>query len=816
MRRRNPTIARPMPLRCPWAWLAVVCLIAQLSLAACGGDSGGDGNGDDDLGDAGGGGDGGGGSDVSIGATRALAGRVVLPDGVGVGLDGLRVQTAAAEAALAADGSFEVEAAIAGESLVLVLDGDDDIVLLGFVDPRTPGVVDAQSTATALLYLGLHLYAMPPDARLALLAEVRAHAATTVLAEAVTSALAADPKALMGDGAALLPAVEDAILALTASSLTKSHRAEDDPIIPPLGNDGLVSMAPEQPQSAVEVGPAPGGRGLQLVNGGRRAAWYYVYRTAIESTEGVVTELDPPVLLAQGLLSAPDRLAAGGRLEEILSGGLSYEPAPLPAEVAIDVPEGQRRVGLEAIVAGAHYPGGAETPTWFDLGDPRHSEWLARAEQMTRVSFVRDLLYPTLSSFVFPTDMPYRGGDDVDALTAIADELIAAAPAVGDALGRGEWGDALRSSLDAMARDQELRIDVTVDVYRQLAPSSETTARFTVGRMQSSEFFITLHDLDSRSARIGVVFSELESANALERWEGEALRASVLLTARRPTLDPPHLETDLLVTVPGAEESERFCYLWTLEEGPGELSPVVAGPATGSPNQHLTDEPTIDYAIEGNELADGPLGLIGVAVYARPDGGCVFPPDEIGLIGEAQVRIEGSEEELVPCRGDFDFSGWQTYAGGVGLSLSGSAGGSATMRFNVPEDTTPGETGYRSVQVYFPLALEPTRSGIRVSGDARVSQIDDSEVIIRSLEEIVGLPILLSGGASISLSARGPITVTGRTRGFVASCRSEDPGAPPCCPYVNFIPQWNQVWSGALGYVFVPSVGFTFEPLRIP
>ncbi len=802
------------------ALLALIALLAQLALAACGGDSDGDGGGDDDAGDMGdaGGGDGGGdtGGDASGAPTRALAGRVVLPDGVGLALDVLRVQTAAAEAPLAGDGTFAVDAAIAGESLVFVLDGDDDIVLLGFVDPRSPGVIDAHSTATALLYLGLHLYAMPPDARLALLAEVRAHAATGVLAEAVASALAADAKALMGDGAALLPAVEDAILALTASSLTKSHRAEDDPILPPLGNNGLVTMAPEAAQSGVEVGPDPGGRGLQFVNRGRRAAWYYVYRTAVESTAGDVTELDPPVLLAQGLLSAPDRLEAGGGLEEILSGGLSYEPAPLPADVAIDVPEGQRRVGLEAIVAGAHYPGGSETPTWFDLGDPRHSEWLARAELLTRVSFVRDLLYPTLSSFVFPTDMPYRGGDDVDALAAIADELIAAAPAVGDALGRGEWGDALRSSLDAMARDQEPRVDVTVDVYRQLAPSSETTARFTVGRMQSSEFFITLHDLDSRSARIGVVFSELETANALERWEGEALRASVLLTPRRPTLDPPHLETDILATVPGAEESERFCYLWTLEEGPGELSPVVPGPSTGSPNQHLTDEATIEYAIEGNELNDGPLGLIGAAVYARPDGGCVFPPDEIGLIGEAQVRIEGSEEELIPCRGDFDFSGWQTYAGGVGLSLSGSAGGSATMRFNVPEDTTPGETGYRSVQVYFPMALEPTRSGIRVSGDARVSQIEDSDVIIRFLEEIIGLPVLLRGGASISLSARGPITITGRTRGYVASCRSEDPGAPPCCPYVTYIPDWNQVWSGALGYVSVPSVGFTFEPLRIP
>ncbi|MCA9564307.1 MAG: hypothetical protein KC561_12500, partial [Myxococcales bacterium] len=728
----------------------------------------------------------------------------------------LRVQTAAEDSPLEAGGSFTVDAAIAGESLVFVLDGEDDIVLMGFVDPRVEGVIDADSTAAALLYLALHLYAMPPDVRVELFEEVRAHTASAVLGDAVATALASDPKALMGSGTELLSAVEQAIASLMSASVVKSHVSDDGPIRPPTGNNGLVTMSPTSAQSGVEVGPTTDGRGLQVANRGRRAAWYYVYRTAVESSEGEVTDLDPPELIREGLLAPSDRSAAStSSLEQVLSGGVSYEASPLPDDIWVEVQEGQRRVMLEAVVAGAFLPGVSETPTWFDLGDSRHPQWQARAELMTRVSFLRDLLFPTLASFVFPTDRSFQGGDDVEALNALADMLIEEVPAVGTALEAGEWSDALRSSLDAMGRDLNFRSDIASDLFGEVAPGYVTTAIFALGRMQSSEFLITLHDIDSRAASIGVIFSDLETANALERWEGEALRASVILTARRPTLDPPHLGTDILATVPGADESERFCHHWTLQ-GPGEISALVPGPETGSANQVVSDEPTIDYDIASNELFDGPLGLISVATYTRPDGGCTFPLDESDLIGEAHVQIEGSEDEIIPCRGSFDCYAFQTYVGGIGLSLSGRAGGTASISFYVPEDTTEFEDGYRDVRVYFPRAVDGSRDAFQVSGDATILSSSIDEIIIPYLEDELGREILLAGGASISLRAKGSVRITSRTRGFAASCQSDDPSAPACCPYVTYIETWGDVWSGALGYAFVPSVGFSFVPLEIP
>lgn len=737
----------------------------------------------------------------------AAAGKVALPEGVALKLADLSVRTGLGDAKVGADGAFSATVGGAGDSMALVVDAKGNVVLLGFIDPARSNRVDATSSVAAMVWQAFHLYGLPPDVRVPLLRLIEKHQYLPQLARAFEYALTEDPAVLMREDEYLRDQLVNVLNLMSqfddapaADTKQGAATAAGD------GNNAIITAEPTAPQSGVLVGPNLSGNGMQVTNMSRRTAWYYVYKVGYEDDLGNKTEIEPE-LLKEGFVQSTNGLSGTvGTLKDALTGSLDFGPRALDEPIGLNVPDGQRRVMFQTVLAGAFIPFSSHTPKWFESGNALHQSWQTRAELMTTLSFVRDVLFPAVFSLALPIKGAIQGQDDFATWVGMAQLVTSQVPGVATQIANGEFESALKAVFLAIANNYELRNGIALTLVSIVETATEKSAGNFMDTFMKANFLVAAADLAVSAVDIGLVVSDLGDANALERWDVTAVRAKVLLQSSEDSLQPGTLDTTLSATVPGAGPGDFYCYKWTLE-GPGELSAFLPGPDTGSAKVAVSEDADMLYLVDEGALVDGQLAVVTCEPYLKSDGAkCAYPPAG-ELVGEGKLAIMSRKEKLEPCpAAAFDLGWWQEEDGGMQLSVSGQAGGKVTVTVQVPEDPTKGG-GRRDIMIWIPGVDDPDPSKVTLSGDTSSANVREETWIQWFKQDETKGPVWFANVADVRFSGVGNVSVTVDTVAPVAKCDSGEPGAKPCCPHWEFREPYGDVLIGPLVYAQVNGVG---------
>lgn len=244
---------------------------------------------------------------------RKVSGTVVLP--AGLSATSLSISSSGGVSPLGAT-SFAVEVRKDVPSLVMVSDSATGrVVLMALVatDDDAP-VLDATSTATALVYLGMGGAAFTGNDRASLLQAVRASPQVATLSAAIQSAQGVDPFALNTGGSGLKAATKSAVQAFH-SGLPGSQKLSSQVMLsraPTIAAQLLIEPSNEVAGlTAVQASPDIG---FKIQNRRRRPGVAYTYMvghtsdTDVDSDETPLKPVDQPLYIpsTKNILSLPN------------------------------------------------------------------------------------------------------------------------------------------------------------------------------------------------------------------------------------------------------------------------------------------------------------------------------------------------------------------------------------------------------------------------------------------------------------------------------------------------------------------------------
>jgi len=267
-------------------------------------------------------GGGGGGSKFSL---TTVSGQLELP----AGLDPAGLQTVGGGGfGVVGPTGFTVEVQSHIPSLALVWDANGRLVLMGMIDPTAGDHrIDAESTAAALMFLGLGGMALNAEDRRGLMGRIAASSELTTLTSVLTSALQSDPFAVTTAPQNL----KDAIVAATNGFQTTSTiaRVGENGTSPRAGLAPLLSLEPGNEVDGLTFVQSSNPLGYQVQNVRRRFGRVLTYVTSHVDQDNVETQETPPRLVGSPL----DIPLTVGLLNSSGTGWSQVTSSPVPLKI---------------------------------------------------------------------------------------------------------------------------------------------------------------------------------------------------------------------------------------------------------------------------------------------------------------------------------------------------------------------------------------------------------------------------------------------------------------------------------------------------
>lgn len=572
-------------------------------------------------------------------------GQVVLPAGLGTDPTIFAVICGTDSTGVATDGTFSNIVESGGPSLAILRDAAGNAVLFGFVDPNTPGAnrLNSQETAVALLFFALETWGLSGDERTAIVTDLRAHPATQTLALAIETLLERDPDMLADEDSPVLPHIETAMT--TIRDEAKSRQPINGQTPDKVTNSNILAE-PSAAQSGVLVGPntAQDGTGLQITNQLRRNVWYYAYKVGYEDEEGTPFDVDPPEPIRDGFLSGTGGLQSSTAiLIDWATGNIDFNDKSLETPIDLQVSAGESKAFFDVVVAGAHVPGVTNTPGWYNSSDPLHAEWRTAANQMTALTFVKDVFLPVFFSIVRPLQSLSLDINPLEA-ASLVETLVATVPGVGQQIIDGEYLNASYTIIRSIPANADLRQALIVHIGGFIA--SNSTSAFDIDRalglLTSVNLATLIVDLGLQGFDTFWVFNDMLEAHMMDRWDVTAIPVTLLLATENDVLNESEPDTRITARVPGYPENEPFCFRWSFT-GEGELSDFL-GQSITSGESMMTTEREVLYGIAPEQIEAGVLANIECVAYFPVTGESCS--DAGGRAGEGAISISG---ELAGC-----------------------------------------------------------------------------------------------------------------------------------------------------------------------
>ncbi len=567
-----------------------------------------------------------------------VTGQVLLPPELGTDPTAYTVVTGSSTVPVNSDGSFSTQVEGEGSSLLILTDATGNAVLLGYGDPlgKAPNQISLHETAVAILFFALESWGLPAPEAESILAQIRAHEVTATLATAVQQELANSAAALATDPSPLKPAIEAAV-----AELRGNEKAQPNAANPKAGgaNSNLLAI-PTTPQSGVLVGPNPqaGGIGLQITNQVRRNLWYYAYKVGYEDEDGNAFDVDPPEAIRDGFLTGTSGLqSTSATLIDWAAGNLNFFDKSLQNPINLAVDDGESKAFFDVIVAGAHLPLVSDVPAWYHSSDNLHQEWRTSANQMTALTFVKDVLLPIIFGIVRPIQtLPVNF--DIPTVVSLVETIAATVPAAGQQITEGDYLGASFTVIRNLPNNTDLRFAMGGAVAQFLGNNTNFNVQAALGVLETVNLAVIIVDIGLQGLDSYWVTRDIADAEMMERWDVTATPVTLLLDASRPVLNENAPDTRITARVPGYAENAPFCFKWTIY-GDGELSDFAGQDISGDGASMITDEREVLYSIDPGSIEEGELAFIECVAYF-PVSGQPCSTDG-GQAGEGSIEILG-------------------------------------------------------------------------------------------------------------------------------------------------------------------------------
>lgn len=539
--------------------------------------------------------------------TNMTAVTIETPAGYPNPQSSLNVQTSIGRSPVADNGAANLRIYDDGPQLATVHDANNDIILMGWIEPAAGRTnINARTTADALAYFDSGGWMTPPEVRVQLVSAIAAETAVETLATEVANALVNPPHTLEGAADALAP-----VRSQLRTALTK-----------PLDPTSALIIDPAGAKSGIELSQ-PGLNQLVITNNFRRRAVAFIdrvdpagqfKRVNLEPTLGTTSLFGTITDLGVRFLYDASKTAYAG---------VSSDPVELPLD-----PSDAQMTEYKVTVVGAGLSAGVEamlTPAQDDV-----------KRTTIQKTLIIDFLVPFFASAVVPlkgSSIDARFGfDDANSIVGTFINTIGnTAPKVWEKAYAGDMRGALTEALDAIRTDGTVRTALIKMLYEIVLTfgtiedadqfGNRLNKFFAVSGLADS--FLTIFDTTVQAGQI------LSSARA-ESWTVTVNRSKVVL---RPILADiaKGEKATFTATVPEASDGNQLItYKWSTTGAHGTLrdsrghsgasfdSSVNAVEYTASMTSFGEDTVTVEAILNrGAGMGDTSLGTATSKVIVR-------------------------------------------------------------------------------------------------------------------------------------------------------------------------------------------------------
>ena len=589
-----------------------------------------------------------------------VTGGIVLPAERDEALDTLVVSTATADWPVDATGSFAATVISDAPSLVIVLDGSGDPLLTGFVEPddiAAGAMLDATSTAIALLYFALGGFLIPQENRAELLAEIEVAPELAALVAAIETSLSNGEYPLMADTGPVADAMVSASETLIARVQSEASKGEVARNIMPKDDTTLTNIL-IQPggdvlQSGLKVLHADNG-GVQVQNHFRRRSYYYAYWSSYKNAAGETIELDTPIRVGE-----PQKITTTAALGEVagvlaaFDGSAPWAPFTVgPFDLPkYDLAPSVIQTNCELILVGCNL-NPSSLPS--DYPDPRYAgeldEWQSSYAYLQAETFFVDFVLSIVMLAATGAQSALQAKKVGGAIEDLKETFDPEFARIGLALPLdtpAEYKAAAKEALLLM-RDNDIVRASTLNTLKSLWATS-TSNKANLERLQTTlrngtrmSAIVLAIETTITALDLGAVVKDLLNSNSVDVWDANVIDRVVRINPSEPEIEEGDTTITLRASVNGLPD-EVFCYRWSLLPGSsGEIyTALEEGP------EFLTKEDEITYFISPVDFDTGYLAQVSVEVFPTTDA--TFDCDPFESIGSRTVTVVGVTPPQDPC-----------------------------------------------------------------------------------------------------------------------------------------------------------------------
>ena len=510
-----------------------------------------------------------------ISGTTPQGGTVVLPAGVNLAMNTLKVSNSVGTANPASTGGFTVTAYSGGPQLTFVTDQNGNLVLAGFLSPSSP-TLDSLSTAKALTYFAAAFYTLPSPYRTQMVDAIATAPGFSAVQNAVIAALQSNASGLATDtgvSSALTSFVTALYAPTNGTSVSRQLRS-----LQASRHRFDVLVNPSNAQSGITtINDFPDG--VHFMNTYRRPAQAFIDQDSYVNQGG--TRMAAPVIDIASPVPIPPVSGLGnvtsslvGAVQGLYSGATQYTPVSTPTTPLSNLPNALSTRYIITIVGGG-------TP---NLNIPLRQEESNAQRFLVVQQLVQDFLVPIIASIVIPNNsaaidnaLNYTGGNSP--LTDFITTLTTAAPQIYTLMSAGQVDDALYLAFNTVVTSNTVFAALFTTFFGEGVINQP-------GFEAAKEYFTRgaglLKALDVLSgalvvADVAVVTAENGASNDTDQFTVDVTNDTVTLTPGSATLFNDGTQA-FSANVPAASGStQAIVWQWTNTATAGHITDGIPG-----------------------------------------------------------------------------------------------------------------------------------------------------------------------------------------------------------------------------------------------